>query len=101
MKALVAIAVVLSAVAPAWAADVAYGRYLASECVTCHQSSGAAEGIPSIVGWQPEVFVATLEAYRTGERRHDVMRTIANRYTIEDLEALAAYFASLGEAAGE
>jgi cytochrome c len=101
MKALVAIAAALSALAPAAAADIAYGRYLASECVTCHQASGASEGIPSIIGWQPEVFVAALQAYRTGERQHDVMRTIANRYTIEDLEALAAYFASLEEAAGE
>jgi cytochrome c len=30
--------------------DPDYGEYLAGECVTCHQASGHADGIPSIVG---------------------------------------------------
>jgi cytochrome c len=30
--------------------DPEYGEYLAGECVTCHQATGHADGIPSIVG---------------------------------------------------
>ncbi len=33
--------------------DPEFGEYLAGECVTCHQESGADEGIPSITGWRP------------------------------------------------
>jgi cytochrome c553 len=83
------------AATPVGAADLEYGRYLAAECVTCHQASGNTEGIPSIVGWPEDHFVAVLQEYQTGARDHDVMRTIARRYTVEDLAALAAYFGSL------
>jgi cytochrome c len=83
--------------AGAAAADLEYGRFLSAECVTCHQVTGETDGIPSITGWPEAVFVETMEAYQDGVRAHDVMRTIAKRYDSEDLEALAAYFASLGK----
>jgi cytochrome c len=82
---------------PSGAADLEYGRYLAAECVTCHQASGATDGIPSIVGWPDDHFVAVLQEYQTGARDHDVMQTISRRYTAEDLAALAAYFGSLDD----
>jgi cytochrome c553 len=83
---------------PAAAFDLEYGRYLASECVTCHQASGQTDGIPSIVGWPEDHFVAVLQEYQAGVRDHDVMRTISRRYTTDDLAALAAYFHSLADA---
>lgn len=82
------------------AADVEYGRYLAAECVTCHQASGAMDGIPAIVGWPEADFVAAMEAYKAGDRDHDLMRTIAARYGPDEIAALAAYFAAIGNGAG-
>jgi cytochrome c len=82
------------------AADLEYGRYLAAECVTCHQVSGAMEGIPAIVGWPEPDFVAAMEAYKAGYRDHDLMRTIAARYGTDEIAALAAYFAAIGDEAG-
>ncbi|MCC0029269.1 MAG: hypothetical protein H6891_02940 [Brucellaceae bacterium] len=38
--------------------DADYGEYLAGECVTCHQPSGHADGIPSIVGLPKDYFDA-------------------------------------------
>lgn len=76
--------------------DIAYGRHLASECVTCHQADGDVAGIPAIVGWPPETFVAAMRDYRSGKRRHDVMAMIAGRYDDAALAALAAYFETLG-----
>lgn len=76
--------------------DLAYGEYLANECVTCHQKSGHRDGIPSIVGWPRESFEAVLNAYRWKERENPTMQTIASRLTDEDIAALAAYFESLG-----
>jgi len=81
------------------AGDAEYGAFLAGECVTCHQESGASDGIPPIVGWPQESFVIAMTQYRDGERENQVMRTIAGRYGDEELAALAAYFATLGPSA--
>ncbi len=75
--------------------DPEYGEYLASECVTCHQSDGGNQGIPSIVHWPEEDFVITMHAYKTKEREHPVMQMIAGRLGDEDIAALAAYFANI------
>jgi cytochrome c553 len=81
---------------PARAADVAYGEYLANECVTCHQKTGNYSGIPSITGWPPEAFVQALNAYRWRERKNPIMQTIADQLNDADMAALAAYFEQLG-----
>lgn len=81
---------------PASAADIAFGEYLASECVTCHQASGKTNGIPAIVGWPQESFIAVLNSYKVKERDNVVMQTIAGRLKDDEVAALAAYFESLG-----
>ena len=77
------------------AADLAYGEYLAGECFTCHRKDGSEKGIPAIVGWPADQFVAVLDSYRTKVRENATMRTIASRFSKEEMEALAAYFATL------
>lgn len=76
--------------------DPAYGEYLSSECTTCHQSSGADEGIPSIVGWPREDFVIAMHAYKAEVRDNPVMQLVTSRLSDEEIAALAAYFAELG-----
>jgi cytochrome c len=77
--------------------DVEYGEYLSQECSTCHQRSGANEGIPGIVGWPEEDFIVAMHAYKEQLRPHEVMRSIASRLGDEEIAALAAYFAALDE----
>ena len=72
--------------------DPEYGEYLASECVTCHQSDGADRGIPSIVGWPTKQFVIVMHAYKSAARPNPVMQLIAANLADEDIAALAAYF---------
>jgi cytochrome c553 len=96
--ALVAVAFSLSSFAvtvPARAGDPAYGEFLSGQCTTCHQLSGKFDGIPPIVGWDAESFVAVMNAYKTKERENKVMQTIANALGDEEISALAAYFASI------
>lgn len=76
--------------------DVAYGEYLSSECTACHRNSGG-DGIPSIAGVAPSVFIMGLTAYRNGEREHPVMNMVASRLGDEEIAALAAYFESASE----
>jgi cytochrome c len=75
--------------------DPDYGEYLSSECVTCHQISGRADGIPSIVGWPKEPFIRALFEYKTNVRSHQVMQNMTLNLGNEEIAALAAYFGSL------
>jgi cytochrome c553 len=81
--------------APLAAADKAFGEYLSSECVTCHQFSGQFDGIPSIVGWPEPTFVEVMGEYRQKKRQNPIMQTIASQLSVEEVAALAAYFGSL------
>lgn len=75
--------------------DPDYGQYLSGECVTCHQLSGGDDGIPSIIGWFTDDFVAAMHAYKNGHRPNPVMQTVANRLSNEEIASLAVYFAAL------
>ncbi|MEZ5843078.1 MAG: c-type cytochrome [Hyphomicrobiaceae bacterium] len=77
------------------AGDVAFGEYLSGECVTCHRKDGADKGIPPIVGWPEDQFVAVLQSYKDKDRDNPVMQNIAGKLNKEEIEALAAYFATL------
>ncbi|HCP82103.1 MAG TPA: cytochrome C [Octadecabacter sp.] len=72
--------------------DPAYGEYLSGECTSCHQTSGAASGIPSITHWPSEDFVIAMHAYKGGVRQHPVMQMMAGRLSNEEIAALAAFF---------
>ncbi len=83
-------------VRPAVAAgDAEFGQYLSSQCTTCHQLSGKTDGIPAIVGWDEETFIAVMQAYRSKELANPAMQNIAGTLSDEDMAALAAYFATI------
>lgn len=76
--------------------DVAFGEYLSSLCVTCHLPSGkAVGGIPPIVAWPEDQFIAVINSYRWKDRDSEVMRTVTAQLTDEEIAALAAYFGGL------
>jgi cytochrome c553 len=79
----------------AGAADVAFGQYLAGECVTCHRADGQDKGIPPIIGWAEDQFVAVLKSYRDKDRPNAVMQNIAGKLNTDEMAALAAYYAGL------
>ena len=75
--------------------DVEYGEYLASECTTCHQTSGSNDGIPGITGWETADFVTAMHAYKAKHRENPVMQMVTGRLSDEEIAALAAYFKTL------
>lgn len=77
------------------AGDMALGRHLAGECVTCHPRDNRNAGIPVIVGWPPDQFIAVLRSYKAKERDNPVMQSVAASLSDEEMAALAAYFATL------
>ena len=78
-------------------ADVAYGEYLAGECVTCHSTDGADKGIPNIIGLEAEGFAYIMHSYRNKELENKVMQLVAGRLDDEQIASLAVYFASLSK----
>lgn len=75
--------------------DPEYGQYLSGDCVTCHQVTGHADGIPSIVGWPKDAFIRALFEYKTNIRTNEVMKLRVANLGNEEIAALAAYFATL------
>jgi cytochrome c553 len=79
--------------------DRALGEYLAAECTGCHLAGGRQpQGIPAIAGWPEDQFIAVLNAYKSGQREHQVMQAIAARLSQDEIAALASYYGSVARA---
>ena len=87
--------VIAAAASPGHSADVEFGRYLSSECMTCHGAAKTDSTIPLIHGLDEAHFVEVIKAYRAKTLPNPVMQTVAARLQDEEIAALAAYFASL------
>lgn len=91
-------ALILAGSAAPASADRAFGEYLSTACVTCHLPTGRqVGGIPAIVGWPEDQFVAVMKAYRAKDRENEVMRTLASNLKDDEIAALAAYFGHLAK----
>ena len=91
--AMLAVNIVVAATA-ANGADIEFGRYLSSECVTCHGVAKTGDAIPDIVGMPDATFVEVVKAYRDKRLPNQVMQNIASRLNDAEIAALAAYFAT-------
>ena len=83
------------------AGDVAAGKIKAYTCTGCHGIPGYSNvyptyKVPKIGGQNYEYLVVALQAYRDGERDHKTMDLQAEALSDQDVEDVAAYFASLG-----
>lgn len=84
------------AASPPGKGDRELGEYLSSQCTGCHQISGrSVGGVPAIVAWPEDGFIAVMQSYKKGERDNETMRVISHRLSNEEVAALAAYFGSL------
>jgi cytochrome c553 len=93
----VALALLISAMWPAHAADIAAGKEKAELCVGCHGEGGISqtENIPSLAG-QPDQFIQwQLVFFRAGSRKNEQMQPIVEQINNDDIRNLGAYFASL------
>ena len=77
---------------PGFAADAAYGAYLAAECVACHHTDIATASIPPLRFLPYDYLVAALKEYRDGTRGNPAMQSVARALGDAEIEALAAYF---------
>lgn len=83
------------------AGDVEQGEVTAYTCTGCHGIPGYKNvyptyHVPKIGGQNYEYLVIALKAYRDGLRDHKTMDLQAQSLSDQDIEDVAAYFASLG-----
>jgi cytochrome c553 len=74
---------------------LAAARAAAAACSGCHGEAGVTSipGMPSLVGLDPKYFVAAMNAYKNGERKHDMMKGFAAPLTEPALQNLAVFYA--------
>ena len=78
-------------------ADRAEGARKAQACQTCHGLDGLSRlaMTPHLAGQPHEYLVKTLKAYRSGERRDEMMAVVAKPLSDRDIEDLAAYYSAI------
>lgn len=70
-------------------------KQLSASCAGCHGEAGVSSipGMPSLVGLDPKYFVTAMNAYRSGERKHDMMKNFAAPLAETALQNLALFYA--------
>jgi cytochrome c553 len=104
--ALVACVTVFSASAQEIKGDAKAGEGKNAMCIGCHGIVGYQASfpeiykVPKISGQGAKYIVASLNAYKKGERKHPSMRGIAESLTDQDMADLAAFYSLSGEVQG-
>jgi cytochrome c553 len=83
---------------PATAGDAKRGHDLAYTCQGCHSIPNYKNvyptySVPKLSGQRPEYLVASLKAYKSGERSHGTMHSQASSLSEQDMADLAMYLA--------
>jgi cytochrome c553 len=71
------------------------GKAAAAGCAGCHGESGISKtpGMPNLVGLDPNFIIASVKAYKSGQRKHDMMKTQVSAITDAELEDIALFYA--------
>jgi cytochrome c553 len=71
------------------------GKAAAASCGGCHGELGVSTtpGMPSLVGLDPKYFIAAVNAYKSGQRKHDMMKSLVGALSAESLNNMALYYA--------
>jgi cytochrome c553 len=84
------------------AGDPVAGKQKNAMCIGCHGIEGYRTSFPTVYkvpklgGQHAEYMVKALEAYKAGTRGHPTMKSIAATLSTQDMEDLAAYYATSG-----
>jgi cytochrome c553 len=81
----------------ATAGDPELGKARAATCVSCHGVQGISPNPqwPNLAGQKEQYLIASLKAYRDGQRQDAIMAPLSSGLSDEDIENLAAWYASL------
>jgi cytochrome c553 len=71
------------------------GQSAAAVCTGCHGETGITKtpGMPSLVGLDPKYFVAAVNDYKNGQRKNELMKSMAVAISDANATNMALYFA--------
>jgi cytochrome c553 len=71
------------------------GKAAAAGCAGCHGEGGISKtpGMPNLVALDPKYLVAAMKGYQSGQRRHDVMKSLLAAVSDADMNNIALYYA--------
>ena len=89
--------------ADARAGDAKAGRAKAQACQACHGVDGLSKvpEAPNIAGQVEGYLAAQLRAFKSGVRKNDQMTLVAAQLSDQDIDDLAAWYASIGITVGK
>jgi cytochrome c553 len=72
------------------------GRAAAASCGGCHGEIGISKipGMPNLVGLDPKYLVAAMNAYKGGQRKHDMMKALVTGLGEADINNIAHFYAA-------
>jgi len=71
------------------------GKTAAAGCAGCHGETGVSKipGTPSLVGLDPKYLVTAMKAYKSGQRKNDLMKSMLASVTDANMNNIALYYA--------
>jgi len=92
-----ALALLMALAGTAKAGDVKLGRALTQKCEACHGADGLSKIVeaPNIAGQTEQYIVKSLLAFKSGERKNDMMSVVAPTLSDDDVANLAAYYSAI------
>jgi cytochrome c553 len=99
---LLALALATAALPASAAGNVEQGKSKSVFCMVCHGTDGSNSipmltgGYAKLTGMDQAAFMTAMKAYRYGQRFHPLMQFFVLPLAEQDMEDLAAYYASLG-----
>ncbi len=71
------------------------GKATAAGCGGCHGEAGISStaGMPSLVGLDPKYFIAATNAYKSGQRKHEMMKALVSGLSDADVSNVALFYA--------
>ncbi len=67
----------------------------ASSCTGCHPANAGVEtSVPELAGRNAADIIVAMEAFRSGQRPATVMDRIAKGFAVEEVRAIAAWYAA-------
>jgi len=81
--------------APAKPDPVQAGKAAASGCAGCHGEGGISKtgGVPNLVGLDPKFLVGAMQAYKSGHRKNEMMKTLLEAVSETEMNNIALYYA--------
>lgn len=70
------------------------GKTAAAACAGCHGEAGISKmpGTPSLVGLDPQYLFAAMRAYKNGQRKNDMMKSLLATASDADMNNIALYY---------